>query len=132
MRVNRNRLDLRSLTVGHPCTITTGIASVKLVQGRESIDMGLYLDGVGSLQASDRISSIENENDKGFRTEWLHLDALAPRRLYVVTVTNMGEGRQVSGWQIEDATPGKSEKLEPKPVAPWGVIGRLFRRVKGD
>lgn len=126
MRVNRNRLDLRSLTVNQPCTITTGTTSVKLVHTGHTLQMGMYLKGVAPLRISDRMGSVEDEHGKGRLTEWFHVDALAPCRLYVLTVTGVDENGRPVGWQIRDRTPGDMEG--PKRTDMRSVIGKLFGR----
>jgi hypothetical protein len=138
VRVNSGRLDLKSLVVGEPCTITTGGTSIRMVHTGRSIEMGMYLNGVGMGPIrDDRLLRIEDEHGKGFLTYWLLLDRLAPRRLYTVLVTNPGALRDeaedarlagMPGWQISDDTPG----LEPEPGdlksggPGWGLIGKLL------
>lgn len=131
MRVNRNRLDLRSLILNTSCTITTGDASIKIVHSREAIDMGIRLKGSGPMKAFDRVSSIEDEHGKSFFTEWLHLDALAPRRLYVVKVTRVEKNGRV-GWQLEDATPGQADEPKQDRTKPWGVVRKIFGKGSRD
>jgi len=135
MRVNNGRLDLKSLHVGVACTVTTGSSSIKLQSGSHTIEMGLYLKGVGMGPIrDDRILSIQDERGKGFLTYWLHLDKLAPRRLYEVLVTDLDESG-MPGWQITDRTPG----IEPESIRPdsspggrsWNLLGKLLGR-RGD
>lgn len=126
MRVNRTRLDLKSLIIDTPCTITTGVSSVKLVHGRQTIDMGLYLKGTPPMRISDPVNSTEDEHGTGVLTQWLHLDALAPRRLYVIKVTRVEKNGQVTGWQLKDATPGADGSSKSDRAKPWGIIGKLL------
>lgn len=138
MRVNRNRLDLKSLNVDEPCTITTGGSSIKLVHTGWTIEMGLYLKGVGMQPlADDRLLRIEH--DRGFPVYWLHLDKLAPRRLYTVLVTSPPRMREeavdpgfagMPGWRISDDTPGREPypgKMEPGGRS-WNLLGKLLGR----
>ncbi|WGV35892.1 hypothetical protein SEA_FRANKENWEENIE_206 [Streptomyces phage Frankenweenie] len=141
MRVNTGRLDLKSLNVGEPCIITTGGSSIKLVHTGQTIEMGLYLTGVGMQPlADDRLLRIEHV--KGFPVYWLHLGKLAPRRLYTVLVTSpprmhdeaMGPRFSgMPGWQISDDTPGSG----PQPGEmesggrSWNLLGKLLGR-RGD
>lgn len=130
MRVNRNRLDLKTLIEHMPCTITTGSSSIRILHGSHSIEMGMYLNGVGMGPiSSDRITSIQDERGKGYPTYWLHLDKLAPRRLYEVLVTSR-EADGSPGWQISDKTP----EHETEPVGAqsggqsWSLLARLLGR----
>jgi hypothetical protein len=138
VRVNNGRLDLKSLNVGKPCTITTGSASIKLVHTGQTIEMGLYLKGVGMQPIlEDRLMRIEH--DRGFPVYWLHLDRLAPRRLYTVLVTSPPRMHEeamdprstgMPGWQISDDTPGR----DPYPGEmesggrSWNLLGKLLGR----
>lgn len=138
MWVNNGRLDLKSLNVGQPCTITTGGSSIKLVHTGRTIEMGLYLKGVGMRPIlENRLLRIET--DKGVPTYWLHLGMLAPRRLYTVLVTSPGRMNDeamdprfsgMPGWQISDDTPER----EPYPGETrsggrsWNLMGRLLGR----
>jgi hypothetical protein len=137
VRVNNGRLDLASLYVGEPCTITTGSSSIKLVHATQSIEMGLYLKGVGRGPIEDgRLLRVETV--KGRPIYWLHLDKLAPRRLYTVLVTSPGalhgeamDARYTGmpGWQISDNTPGGPSAGEAESGGPsWGLLGRLLGR----
>src|SRR5690606_31735355 len=68
-----------------------GGASIRMVHTGRSIEMGMYLNGVGMGPIrDDRLMRIEDEHGKGFLTYWLLLDRLAPRRLYTVLVTDPG------------------------------------------
>lgn len=130
MRVNRGRLDLGSLTLNAACTITTGVSSIKLTHTASSIDMGIYLKGVGGLVlTSDRLTSVEHESGKNAPTRWLHLDALAPKRLYVLQVTRREEDGRVEGWYLKDATPETRTSYQTQNSG--GLVRKLFRRDKG-
>ena len=87
MRVNANRLDLGSLREGERCTITTGTAWIKLMHGRNVIDMGIYLNGVDMRPLFDPGLMIREGG-----VHWLHLTKLAPRRLYTVLSSDGGSG----------------------------------------
>lgn len=133
MRVNNGRLDLKSLYVGEICLITTGGSSIQIQHGSHTIQMGLHLKGVGMGPiGSNRITSVQDEHGKGFPTYWLHLDKLAPRRLYEVLVTSRGENG-MPGWQISDRTPD----AQPEPAAmksggaSWNILGKLTGRRGG-
>lgn len=137
MRVNNGRLDLKSLNVGQVCTITTGSSSIKMQHGPHTIEMGLYLKGVGMQPLrDDRLLRIEHI--KGFPAYWLHLDRLAPRRLYTVLVTSPARMHDeamdprfsgMPGWQISDNTPGEPPETEKESGGPsWGILGRLLGR----
>lgn len=140
MRVNNGRLDLKSLVVGEPCTITTGGASIRMVHTGRSIEMGMYLNGVGMGPIrDDRLMRIEDEHGKGFLTYWLLLDRLAPRRLYTVLVTDPGALRGeaedarftgVPGWRISDDTPGLES--EPGDLKSSGPVCGLIRKLLGE
>lgn len=130
MRVNRGRLDLGSLHLGRPCTITTGLSSITLDDGH-TIQMGLYLKGVGRLGLNDRIVSEEREGGgKSKRvTKWLHLGKLAPSRLYQVELTGW-DSEAGPEWVIRDLTPDH----EPGPGEmtsggeSWSVLAKLLGR----
>jgi len=138
VRVNNGRLDLKSLNVGEPCTITTGGSSIKLVHTGHTIQMDLYLKGVGMQPLiDDRLMRIEH--NKGFNTYWLHLNNLAPKSLYTVLVTSPAKMHEeatdprfsgMPGWQISDDTPGR----EPYPGETesggrsWNLLGKLLGR----
>lgn len=124
------RLDLKSLTLHVPCTIVTGAKSVKLMHNGRSIELEMYLKGVGSGPLFDtRIWSIRDELGKGFPTYWFHLDRLAPRSLYEILVTRWGESG-APGWQFSDNTPDR--KPDPEDLRSggksWGLLGRLLGR----
>lgn len=130
MRVNRNRLDLKTLIAHVPCMITTGSSSIRILHGSHSVEMGMYLTGVGRGPiSSDRITSIQDERGKGHPTYWLHLDRLAPRRLYEVLVTSR-EADGSPGWQISDRTP--EHGAEPDGMQSggqsWSLLARLLGR----
>ena len=141
MRVNTNRLDLKSLIVGEPCTITTGSASIKLVHTGRTIEMGLYLTGVDMQPLmEDRLMRIEH--DRGFPVYWLHLDKLAPRRLYTILVTSPPRMHDeamdprfagMPGWQISDDTPtGKPPAGEAESGGrSWSALARLLGGRRG-
>lgn len=131
MQVNAGRLNLKSLIVGQSCTIATGTSSVRLIHLGTTVDFSLYLKGVGQRPIlEDRLLRIENV--KGQYKYWLHLDKLAPRRLYTVLVTGRSEDG-MPGWQISDDTPGR----EPYPGEAesggqsWGLLGKLLGGRKG-
>lgn len=133
MRVNNGRLDLKSLYVGEICLITTGSSSIRIQHGSHTIQMGLHLKGVGMGPIrSNRITSVQDERGKGFFTYWLHLDKLAPGRLYEVLVTDR-DGDGMPGWQISDRTPDMQpdQAAMKSGGAGWGVLGRLLGR-RGD
>jgi hypothetical protein len=122
------RLDLKSLTPHAPCTIVTGVKTVKLMHDGGSIELEMYLKGVGSGPLFDtRNWSIKDESGKGFLTYWFHLDRLAPRRLYEVVVTGFrGDGSP--DWLLSDNTPDREP--EPEDLRPgrknWSLLDRLF------
>lgn len=126
MRVNRGRLDLRSLAPNQACTITTGITSITLVHLNRSIQMNLYLKGVAPMHNSDLITSIEDESGEGPLTSWLHLDALAPNRLYRLTVTSFDDKGRPSGGEIRDETP--EEPVRPRVTDARSLIGKIFKK----
>lgn len=135
MRVNRNRLDLRSLLVGVPCVITTGSTSVRILHGHHSVEMGMYLNGVGMRPITeDRLLRIETV--KGIPVHWLHLDKLAPRRLYTVLVTSPGRMHEetephftgMPGWQISDDTPDPGPDETRSGGQGWNLLGKLLGR----
>jgi hypothetical protein len=133
MRLNKGRLDLKTLYVGETCQITTGSSSVRIQHGSHTIEMGLDFKGIGMGPIrDDRIMSIQDERGKGFFTYWLHLDKLAPRRLYEVLVTDRDDSG-MPGWQISDRTPA----MEPDPAeirsgeSGWSVLGKLLGRGGG-
>lgn len=128
MRVNCGRLSLDSLAVNVPCTITTGSTSIKLVHNGSSIDMGLYLRGVGMGALKDGGTWSAERGRNGRRTYWLHLDRLAPRRLYEVMVTGPGEGDGPPEWQLSDRTPdAESDVTDARSGGKsWGLLGRLL------
>ncbi len=128
MRVNRGRLELKSLTLHVPCTIVTGSKMVKLMHEGGSIEMELYLKGVGSAPLFDtRIWSITTEGGKGPFRYWFHLNRLAPRCLYELVVTGF-RGDGTPDWVLSDNTPDR----EPDPEdlrsggKSWGLLGRLL------
>lgn len=139
MRVNNGRLDLKSLNVGQVCTITTGSSSIRMEHSPHTIEMGLYLKGVGMQPLrDDRLMSVQDEHGKGYSTYWLHLDRLAPRRLYEVLVTSPAGLHDeamdphftgMPGWRISDNTPGEPPESEKESGGPpWGILGRLLGR----
>lgn len=121
MRVNANRLDLGSLREGERCTITTGTAWIKLMHGRNVIDMGIYLTGVDMRPLSDP-GLMTREGG----VHWLHLTKLAPRRLYTVLSSDGG-----SGGQISDDTPGRDVPESVSGGPSWGILGKLLGGRRG-
>lgn len=136
MRVNRNRLDLRSLLVGVPCVIITGSTSARLLHGPHSVEMGLYLNGVG-MQPIFRDRLLHIETVKGSPVYWLHLDRLTPRRLYTVRVTDPGRMFEeavdshftgMPGWQISDDTPDSTPEETGSSSQDRTLIDKLLGR----
>lgn len=129
MRLSQGgRLNLKSLTPHVPCTIVTGAKSVKLMHDGGSIELEMYLKGIGSGPLFDtRNWSISNERGKGPEVYWFHLDRLAPRRLYELMVTGL-QGDGSPDWLLSDNTPDH----EPDPEdlrsggKSWGLLGRLL------
>jgi hypothetical protein len=129
VRVNRNRLDLKSLDLGRPCVITTGSASITLTHQECRIEMGLYLKGVGPLKPLKNLLSARDEHGRGFLVYWLHLDRLSPQRLYKLKVIGWDE----EGWPVItllDETPGAEQEQERAQARCEGN-GRLIDKLLG-
>jgi hypothetical protein len=123
VRVNANRLDIGSLRDGERCSIATGTSSISLIHGGQSIDMGIYLNGVGSRPLSDPDLMTQEGG-----VHWLHLNKLAPRKLYTVLSSNGG-----SGGQIRDDTPSgepPAEEVESGGRS-WSALARLLGSRRG-
>lgn len=125
MRVNRGRLDLKSLTLGIPCTIITGLSSISLTHVGRNVQMGIYLKGVGPMRPGDDLTSCQDEHGKGFQTYWLHLDRLSPNRLYELTVTSFGDGVW-PGTKLSDRTPGKDHEYRQYRTDNRTMIDKLL------
>lgn len=118
MRVNNNRLDLGSLTVGIDCTVITGTSLLTLEhRGCGSIQMGMRFRGGDPLAAGAGIVKKE-QGRNGSDLYWFDLTALRPSSLYRIRVTGSG----VPTWLLGDETPGRD--LERPARAGW--LSRLL------
>lgn len=127
MRLNSGRLDLKSLNVGETYVIVTGATSVTITYGSRSVQMDLYLNGVGPIRPMIELMSAKDERGRGFPTYWLHLNRLSPYRLYELTIS----GRDGEGWpggQLADRTPGVEHEYAQYRPDTRTMIDKLLGR----
>lgn len=127
MLVNRGRLDLESLTPDRVCMIVTGSTSITLTHGTRSMQMGLYLKGVGPMDNFDTFTSVERGRNGEAITYWFHLDRLSPNRLYQLTVDVHGR-ESFPGMKLSDKTPDKQHEYDRYRPGNRTLIDRLLGR----